>query len=78
MTESDSATKARRKLSHHHHMKIRWEEFFKSDDDTLAKDATLVEKGSLVGRVGIMLLSCGTGVNLLFIIFTFSTIRISC
>lgn len=61
MTESDSATKARRKLSHHHHMKIRWEEFFKSDDDTLAKDATLVEKGSLVGRVGIMLLSCGTG-----------------
>lgn len=46
MTESDSATKARRKLSHHHHMKIRWEEFFKSDDDTLAKDATLVEKGS--------------------------------
>ena len=48
-------------LSHHHHMKIRWEEFFKSDDDTLAKDATLVEKGSLVGRIGVMLLSCGTG-----------------
>ncbi|KRL89525.1 integral membrane protein [Lactobacillus kalixensis DSM 16043] len=42
-------------------MKIRWEEFFKSDDDTLAKDATLVEKGSLVGRIGVMLLSCGTG-----------------
>lgn len=42
-------------------MKIQWEEFFKSDDDTLARDATLVEKGSLVGRVGLMLLSCGTG-----------------
>lgn len=53
--------KPKRHLSHHHHMKIQWEEFFKSDDDTLAKDATLVEKGSLVGRIGVMLLSCGTG-----------------
>ena len=42
-------------------MRVRWEEFFKSDDRTLARDTTLVEKGSLVGRVGIMLLSCGTG-----------------
>ncbi|RVU70220.1 MULTISPECIES: threonine/serine exporter ThrE family protein [Lactobacillus] len=49
------------KLSHHHHMKIRWDDFFKSDDDTLARDITLVEKGSLVGRIGLMLLSCGTG-----------------
>lgn len=48
-------------LSEKHHMKILWEEFFKSDDDTLAQDATLVEKASIVGRVGIMLLSCGTG-----------------
>lgn len=49
------------RLSHHHHMKIRWEEFFKSDDNTLAKEATIVEKGSLVGRIGLLLLSCGTG-----------------
>lgn len=48
-------------LSEKHHMKILWEEFFKSDGDTLAQDATLVEKASIVGRVGIMLLSCGTG-----------------
>lgn len=54
-------TSKRRKLSHHHHMRVRWEEFFKSDDRTLARDTTLVEKGSLVGRVGLMLLSCGTG-----------------
>ena len=48
-------------LSEKHHMKILWEEFFKSDGDTLVQDATLVEKASIVGRVGIMLLSCGTG-----------------
>ena len=48
-------------LSEKHHMKILWEEFFKSDNNTMAQDATLVEKTSIVGRVGIMLLSCGTG-----------------
>lgn len=48
-------------LSRSHHMKIQWEEFFLSDSTTQAKDATLVEKASIVGRVGIMLLSCGTG-----------------
>jgi uncharacterized membrane protein YjjP (DUF1212 family) len=50
-----------RRLSQKHHMKILWEDFFKSDDDTIAQDATLVEKTSIVGRIGIMLLSCGTG-----------------
>lgn len=48
-------------LSHHHHMRVQWEEFFKSDDETLISDATLVEKTSIIGRVGLMLLSCGTG-----------------
>lgn len=48
-------------LSHHHHMHIQWEEFFLSDNKTPAKEATLVEKASIVGRVGLMLLSCGTG-----------------
>lgn len=59
--KSEKETEIKRHLSHHHHMKIQWEEFFKSDDDTLARDATLVEKGSLIGRIGLMLLSCGTG-----------------
>lgn len=59
--EKEREKVSKRKLSHHHHMRVRWEEFFKSDDDTLARDATLVEKGSLVGRVGIMMLGCGTG-----------------
>lgn len=48
-------------LSQKHHMKIHWDEFFLSDDKTPAKNATLVEKSSIVGRIGLMLLSCGTG-----------------
>lgn len=59
MTEDEHGYKHH--LSHHHHMKIQWDDFFKSDDETLARNATIVEKGSLVGRVGILLLSCGTG-----------------
>lgn len=48
-------------LSAKHHMKIHWKDFYKSADDTLIKDITLVEKSSLVGRIGGMLLECGTG-----------------
>lgn len=42
-------------------MQIHWEKFFKMNAKTPARKATLVEKSSLVGRIGIMLLSCGTG-----------------
>lgn len=48
-------------LSHHHHMRIRWQEFYTSDNVTPAKDATLAEKSIIVGHIGMMLLSCGTG-----------------
>lgn len=48
-------------LSHHHHMRVQWEEFFQSDDETKIKEATLIEKGSIISRVGMMILSCGTG-----------------
>ena len=61
MAEIPSEKEVNMNLSHHHHMKIRWDEFFKSSDNTLAREVTLVEKASLVGRVGQMLLSCGTG-----------------
>lgn len=60
-SQQEEVKEVKHHLSHHHHMKIQWEEFFKSDDHTLARDATLVEKGSLVGRIGLMLLACGTG-----------------
>ena len=39
-------------LSHHHHMRVQWEEFFQSDDETKIKEATLIEKGSIISRVG--------------------------
>ncbi|WEV39543.1 threonine/serine exporter family protein [Lactobacillus sp. ESL0684] len=57
----ENQTTEQRHLSSHHHMRIQWKEFFKSPDDTPLKNITLVEKGSLVGRIGLMLLSCGTG-----------------
>lgn len=48
-------------LSHHHHMRIRWKEFFNNENDSLAKDVTLEQKSVIVGHIGLMLLSYGTG-----------------
>ena len=42
------------------HMQIKWHDIVKSDSDIPAKDAPLKEKTSLVGRVGSMMLACGT------------------
>lgn len=44
-----------------HHMPIPWEEFAEKNGDTIAREAPLREKAALVGRVGIIMLSCGTG-----------------
>lgn len=52
--------KKRRTLSHHH-MRFKWHNFFTSDNVTLAKEATLPERSVIVGHVGMMLLSFGTG-----------------
>ena len=44
------------------HMSILWHEYTdKEGGDTPALNASLMEKTSIVGRAGIMLLSCGTG-----------------
>ncbi|AUJ30414.1 threonine/serine ThrE exporter family protein [Liquorilactobacillus hordei] len=48
------------RLSKHHHMTIHWKDFI-SDEEVLAQDANLKERASIVGRVGIIMLSCGTG-----------------
>ncbi len=48
-------------LSHHHHMRIRWHEFFTSSNDTPVQEARFPERAVLVGHIGMMLLSCGTG-----------------
>lgn len=46
---------------YHQHMKIHWMDFVTSDNITPATEANLVERAVIVGRIGIMLLSCGTG-----------------
>ena len=44
------------------HMDILWHEYTDSNGkDVPVTEASLTEKASIVGRVGIMLLSCGTG-----------------
>ena len=47
-------------LSQKHHMTIHWKDFI-SDDTICATEASLAERSGVVGRVGIMLLACGTG-----------------
>jgi len=42
------------------HMQIDWHEIVNSDSNIPAKDAPLKEKTSLIGRVGSMMLECGT------------------
>ena len=43
------------------HMDVLWHEFADSADHTPITIASLSAKASVVGRVGIMMLSCGTG-----------------
>ena len=42
------------------HMAIEWHDIVDTESNTPAKDASLQEKASLVGRVGLMMLSVGT------------------
>ncbi|MDO4912290.1 MAG: threonine/serine exporter family protein [Lactobacillus sp.] len=48
-------------LAEKHHMQINWTEFTKSPTQTPITNSTLVDQSGIVGRIGIMLLSCGTG-----------------
>lgn len=43
------------------HMDIYWHNFAVHGNRTVITDAGLTEKATLIGRVGLMLLSCGTG-----------------
>src|SRR5699024_10042574 len=45
----------------HHHMQMTWHNFTPANTNTPATRATVKEKTTLVGRVGIMLLLYGTG-----------------
>lgn len=48
-------------LSDKHHMVIPWHDFFTNDNFTPAYEANLVERAAIVGRIGLMMLSYGTG-----------------
>lgn len=48
-------------LSDRHHMAIPWHDFFTNDNFTPAYEANLVERAAIVGRIGLMMLSYGTG-----------------
>ncbi|MFB9769141.1 threonine/serine ThrE exporter family protein [Lactiplantibacillus modestisalitolerans] len=47
-------------LSQRHHMTIPWKDFIRNED-VPAKRASIQERTSIVGRIGILMLSCGTG-----------------
>ncbi|WP_179393925.1 threonine/serine ThrE exporter family protein [Lacticaseibacillus absianus] len=47
-------------LSEHHHMAIPWHSFVQNANVPVTK-AGLTERATIVGRVGIIMLSCGTG-----------------
>ncbi|AEJ30748.1 threonine/serine exporter ThrE family protein [Leuconostoc sp. C2] len=47
-------------LSKPHHMPIPWQSLIQNDE-LPAQEASLPERASIVGRIGILMLSCGTG-----------------
>lgn len=46
-------------ITEKNHMEIPWHDY--AADETLISQARLIEKASVIGRVGLMMLSCGTG-----------------
>ena len=42
-------------------MEIPWHDYTGDDSNTLIKESGLIEKASVIGRVGLIMLSCGTG-----------------
>ena len=43
------------------HMEIPWHDYASDDSNVLIAQAGLIEKASVIGRVGLIMLSCGTG-----------------
>lgn len=43
------------------HMEIYWHDYASQMEDVKIRNASLTEKASIIGRTGLMLLSCGTG-----------------
>lgn len=43
------------------HMEIPWHDYASQESNVLIDKASLIEKASVIGRVGLIMLSCGTG-----------------
>ena len=43
------------------HMEIPWHDYTNADSNAPIANADLIEKASVIGRVGLIMLSCGTG-----------------
>ena len=43
------------------HMEIPWHDYTNKDSKVKIENASLTEKSSIIGRIGLMLLACGTG-----------------
>lgn len=50
-----------KKKLYKNHMAVHWHKMFEDANGVPALEATLNEKASLVGRIGLIMLSCGTG-----------------
>ncbi len=61
MTEKSDLTKRTIHLSNKNHMEIPWAKVIGDHSTTPAIKASLSEKATIIGRVGIIMLSCGTG-----------------
>ena len=42
------------------HMEIPWHDYTNADSNALIANADLIEKASVIGRVGLIMLTCGT------------------
>ena len=61
---------------HKNHMEILWHDYAEAIDDIPITSAGIIEKSSVIGRTGLMLLSCGTGACQTIYEYTRRTVRV--
>ena len=61
MNKSASSTTSYIDIMEKNHMEIPWHDYASDDSNVLITQAGLIEKASVIGRVGLIMLSCGTG-----------------
>ena len=48
-------------ITEKNHMEIPWHDYADADNHVIISQTGLIEKASVIGRVGLIMLSCGTG-----------------